>query len=115
MDLYVDNKNVFQPDLIYISKERKNIITHRAIEGVPDLIVEIISPSNVFTDRNTKKKTYQKIGVREYWIVDPANQTLEIYLDNQADPDVPHLFLVGEGKVSSTVIPSLEFDLKAIF
>ncbi|MEX2233989.1 MAG: Uma2 family endonuclease [Cyclobacteriaceae bacterium] len=100
MDLYIDKQNVFQPDLIYISKAKSNIITQRAIEGVPDLIVEIISPSNIFTDRNTKKKVYQKIGVKEYWIVDPANQTLEIYLDNQADPEVPHLYLVGDGKVS---------------
>ena len=115
MDLYVDRKNVFQPDLIYISKENKNIITHRAIEGVPDLIVAIISPSNIFSDRNTKKKVYQKIGVKEYWIVDPANQTLEIYLGDQANPEVPHLYLVGEGQVTSTVILSLGFDLKTIF
>lgn len=115
MDVHIDRKNVFQPDLIFISKENRHIITRRAIEGVPDLVIEIISPSNVFTDRNVKKKTYQRIGVKEYWIVDPANQTLEIYLCHQADPDVPHLFLVAEGKVSSTVIPSLDFDLKTIF
>lgn len=115
IDLYVDNKNVYQPDLVYVSDERKNIITHRAIEGVPDLVVEIISPSNIFSDRNRKKKVYEKIGVREYWIVDPGNETLEIYLVNQPDPDVPHLFVVSEGKVVSTVIPSLNFDLKTIF
>ncbi len=115
MDLYIDNKNVFQPDLIYISNENKSIITHRAIEGVPDLVVEIISPSHIFLDRNTKKKVYQKIGIQEYWIVDPANQTLEIYLSNQANPEVPYLYLAGEGKVTSTVIASLEFDLKSIF
>lgn len=115
MDLYIDNKNVFQPDLIYVSRENKNIITHRAIEGVPDLVVEIISPSNTFSDRYTKKKVYQKIGVKEYWIVDPANRTLEIYLSNQADPDVPHLYVVEEGRVTSTVLVSLEFNLKSIF
>lgn len=115
MDLYIDDKNVFQPDLIYISRENKNIITHRAIEGVPDLVVEIISPSNTFSDRYTKKKVYQKIGVKEYWIVDPANRTLEIYLSNQADPDVPHLYVVEEGRVTSTVLVSLEFNLKSIF
>lgn len=114
MDLHVDRKNVFQPDLIYISEEKKHIITHRAIEGVPDLVVEIISPSNIFSDRYTKKKVYQKIGIREYWIVDPANRTLEIFLAGQQDPDVPHLYVVDEGQVTSTVIPSLNFDLKSI-
>lgn len=115
IDLYIDRKNVYQPDLIYISKENKQIITTRGIEGVPDVVIEIISPSNIFSDRNTKKKVYQKIGVKEYWIVDPANQTLEIYLHDQSNPEVPHLYLAGEGKVISTVISGLEFDLKSIF
>lgn len=115
IDLYIDKKNVFQPDLIYISKENKNIISKRGIEGVPDLVVEIISPSNIFTDRNVKKKTYQKIGVKEYWIVDPGNQTLEIYTHSQPDQDTPHLYLAGEGQVTSTILSELAFDLKIIF
>ncbi len=114
IDLYIDDKNVFQPDLVYISEENKNIITHHAIEGPPDLVVEIISPSNTFIDRYTKKKAYQKIGVKEYWIVDPASHTLEIYLHNQSNAELPHLYVVDEGKVTSIVMPSLEFDLKAI-
>lgn len=115
IDLYIDQRNVFQPDLVFISSEKKNIITNRGIEGVPDLIVEIISPSNVFTDRNRKKKVYQQIGVREYWIVDPANHTLEVYKHDQPDADVPHLYLVKEGEVSSSVLTNLKFDLKDIF
>jgi Uma2 family endonuclease len=78
-------------------------------------VVEIISPSNIFTDRNIKKKIYQQIGVKEYWIVDPGNQTLEIYIHDQADPETPHLYLAGEGAVTSTVLLKLSFDLKEIF
>lgn len=115
VDLYVDSKNVLQPDLVFISEENKQIISGRGIEGTPDLIVEIIFPSNIFTDRNIKKKTYQRIGVKEYWIVDPGNQTLEIYTHNQADPETPFLYLAGEGAVTSTVMPDLAFDLKIIF
>lgn len=115
IDLYIDRKNVYQPDLVYISKSNKGIISTRGIEGVPDLVVEILSPSNIFTDRYFKKKTYREIGVKEYWIVDPGNQTIEIYTHSQSDPDVPHLYLAGEGKVTSTVLPDLGFDLKIIF
>lgn len=115
IDLYIDDKNVFQPDLLYISAENKNIISHRGIEGAPQLIVEIISPSNIFSDRNRKKKVYRDIGVSEYWIVDPANQTLEIYLSDQVDPDVPHLYITEKGLVKSTVLTNLSFDLKEIF
>jgi Uma2 family endonuclease len=115
IDLYIDRKNVFQPDLVFISAEKKNIITERGIEGIPDLVVEIISPSNIFTDRNRKKRVYQQIGVREYWIVDPANHTLEIYRHDQADADIPHLHVAKEGEVSSTVLTNLKFNLKEIF
>ena len=115
IDLFIDKTNVFQPDLVYISNLNASIISHRGIEGPPEIVIEIISPSNIFSDRNTKKKKYLTFGVKEYWIVDPANQTLEIYLSNQTDPEVPYFYLAGEGNVTSTVIASLEFDLKTIF
>lgn len=115
LDLYIDSKNVFQPDLIYISRENKGIISQRGIEGVPDLVIEIISPSNVFTDRNRKKTVYQQIGVGEYWIVDPGNRTLEIYKKGERNPDTPFLYLVDEGIVTSTVLNELSFDFKEIF
>ena len=115
IDLFIDQKNVFQPDLVYISSEKADIISKRGIEGTPDLIVEILSPSNIFTDRNQKKTIYQKMGVKEYWIVDPANKTLEIYRHNQIDLDTPSLYLAGEGEVTSQVLTNLRFDLKEIF
>lgn len=115
IDLFVDSVNVFQPDLVYIADQRHAIISKRGIEGAPDIVAEILSPSNIFSDRNTKKKKYLAIGVKEYWIVDPANQTLEIYLHSQEDHDVPHLYRASEGEVTSTVIPALAFDLKTIF
>ncbi len=115
IDLYIDKKNVFQPDLLYISSANHQFITQRGIEGPPDLIVEIISPSNIFSDRNTKKKIYLNFGVSEYWIVDPGNKTLEVYLKNQENTDVPHFYLAGEGEVKSTVLTDLSFDLKDIF
>jgi Uma2 family endonuclease len=115
IDLYIDEKNVLQPDLLFISNENKDIITNRGIEGVPDLVVEIISPSNIFTDRNKKKKIYQQIGVREFWIVDPANKTFEVYSKNQEDIDIPSLFLVAEGEIRTAVLPDLTLNLKDIF
>ena len=113
IDLYLDDKNVMQPDLVFISEKKSNIITTRGIEGVPDLVVEIISPSNSFYDRNTKRRKYLEIGVTEYWIVDPANKTMEIY--TPADEDTPRLYLANEGEVNSLVSDAVGFDLKQIF
>ena len=113
IDLYLGGKDVFQPDLVYVSASSKDIITDRGIEGVPELIAEIISPSNSFIDRNTKKKKYLKAGIQEYWIVDPANETLEIYTPE--DEDNPRLYLARDGKVTSSISKTIHFDLEELF
>ena len=113
IDLYIDSQNVLQPDLVYIDPSNQQIITKRGIEGTPDLVIEVISPSNSFVDRNTKRKKYLDLGVTEYWIVDPANQTLEIY--RPEDYDTPSFHLVEEGTVTSKVDDKINFDLRSIF
>jgi len=79
IDIYFDNKNVFQPDALLISKDRKHILSERGLEGAPDLIVEILSPSNSKYDRYEKREKYHQFGVREYWLVDPSNDSIEVF------------------------------------
>jgi Uma2 family endonuclease len=114
IDLFISSQNVFQPDLAYVSENNKDFITNRGIEGPPEIIIEIISPSNVYTDRNQKKKSYLAFGVKEYWIVDPANKTIEIYTP-ETGLDSPMLYLAEEGQVSSKVLPNLTFNVSEIF
>jgi len=114
IDLYIDNTNVFHPDLVYISPLHAKSITERGIEGKVDLVVEIISPSNSYTDRNQKKKKYLEFGVKEYWIVDPANKTIEIYTP-QMGPDDPTQYVFDGGSVKSTLMPGFQFQLKDLF
>lgn len=113
VDVYLDNKNVFQPDLLLVKKENLAIITERGLQGAPDLAVEIISPSNAFKDRNHKRRLYQKFGVKEYWIIDPGNRTLEIY--DFSSEETPILYLVGEGEVTSNLLPGLSFSFADLF
>ena len=75
----LDDENGVQPDLLYISRGRLHIISERGVEGAPDLIVEVLSPRTAARDRGIKRRRYAAAGVRYYWIVDPANQTLEEY------------------------------------
>jgi Uma2 family endonuclease len=70
----------FQPDILFIRAERLDIIGEENVEGVPDLIVEVLSPSNWLYDRREKMKVYEEAGVPEYWIVDPRTRTVEIYV-----------------------------------
>lgn len=114
IDLVINRKNVFQPDLIYVSSRNKAVVTSRGIEGPVDIVVEIISPANSYTDRNQKKETYLKFGIGECWIVDPANESIEIY-SGKGGSQVPILFLAGAGQVKSTVSRKLKFNLEDIF
>ena len=72
--------NIIQPDIIFVSKEREHIITPANIQGAPDLIVEILSPSTGRRDRTTKRDLYARHGVEEYWIADPELQTVIVML-----------------------------------
>ncbi len=72
--------NVVQPDLIFVSREREDIITPANIQGAPDLLVEILSPSTRRLDMTTKLELYARHGVREYWIADPDAQTIAVML-----------------------------------
>ncbi len=114
IDLYINERNVFQPDLVYLAENNKSSLTDRGIEGRVDIVIEIISPSNSYTDRNQKKNSYLTFGVSEYWIVDPGNKTIEIYTP-QGGLEVPELYVSAEGKVTSTIVKNLQFDLKDIF
>jgi len=68
-----------QPDILFIRAERLDIIGEDYVEGAPDLVMEILSPSNWLYDRREKKQVYQEGGVSEYWIVDPRARTVEVY------------------------------------
>ena len=68
-----------QPDLVYVSKENSGIITERGIEGTPDLVVEILSPSTQARDRGVKMRAYAAAGIPNYWIVDRRARRLEAY------------------------------------
>lgn len=69
-----------QPDILFVRAGRADIIGETHVEGAPDLVVEILSPSNWLYDRREKFTLYQEAGVGEYWIVDPDQQTVEVFL-----------------------------------
>lgn len=79
-DVKFDDGNVLQPDILYISEERKAEIVKDIIQGAPDLIIEILSPSNAYYDLRQKKDLYEKYGVKEYIIVDPIAKDADVYV-----------------------------------
>lgn len=76
-DLYLDEGNQFVPDMMVVCDRNK--VKWNGVHGAPDLVVEVLSPSTAKNDRYHKKEVYQRHSVREYWLVDPANRTIEQY------------------------------------
>lgn len=115
VDVFLDDDNGVQPDICYLQKDRLFLLDlNDGILGAPDLIVEIVSPGSVKLDRVSKKDLYERFAVREYWLVDPNNKTVEIYVMQQ-NAYALHQFLEAEGKAESTVLPGLEIDVQALF
>jgi Uma2 family endonuclease len=113
-DVYLDNENVVQPDILFISKEKLNIIGEKNIQGAPDLVIEIISENTAYRDFVQKKRLYAKFGVKEYWIVIPGEELIEVYIlkDNTY---ILYKTYTKDNTLESHYIKDLKIELKGIF
>ena len=113
-DVVLAEDTVVQPDILFINKERLDIIKEAAIMDSPDLIVEIVSPSSASYDTVEKRDIYEEYGVKEYWLVFPQEKVIEVLtLEN----NIYREFCKGRktGVVRSKIIVGLEVDLKDVF
>lgn len=114
IDVYFEEEETYQPDIIFISNDRIGIIKKEKIEGAPDIIIEILSPSTAYYDLVHKKDIYAKHGVKEYWIVDPIEKWVESYKNENGK-----FILIGRGQkdesINSTVLIGFKVKLDAIF
>jgi len=114
IDVQLSEATVLQPDLVFVDRDRTALIGEQTLEGPPDLVVEVLSPASAHRDLTEKKRLYETHGVREYWIVDPDSQTVEVF-ENAEDGFVQAARAVEEGTVGSTVLDGLDIDLAAVF
>jgi Uma2 family endonuclease len=112
IDVVLSDEDVVQPDIIFISTARKEIITTKNIQGAPDLAVEILSSSTATIDRGTKLRLYERSGVREYWIVDLAAGTMEVH--EFGSPRRTRIYKEGQS-FESAILPGLAVQLDDIF
>jgi len=113
IDVYLDEENAYQPDIVVILQGSRARITEKGIEGPPDIVVEILSPSTAYYDLTVKKDVYEKTGVKEYWLLDPLRKTFEIYANSQEGFKIISK-AKEEGMVSSELL-GLKLDLKQVF
>lgn len=113
VDVVLDEKNVVQPDLVFVSTANSGLLERRGIMGAPDLVVEIISPSSLRHDRYDKRELYARFGVKEFWLADVANRSIEV-LSLKSGSYQLLACATGEGKVRSEVLAGLELDLATL-
>jgi Uma2 family endonuclease len=114
MDVYFNEHEAYQPDVMFISTENKSIIGTENIQGAPDMIVEILSPSTAYYDLRHKKQVYEFYGVKEYWIVDPQDESVEIYARRDKKFEV-HSQAGNHGSVNSAYLAGLQVHLADLF
>ena len=114
-DVVLSQYDVVEPDLIYITNDRREIITEKNIQGAPDLLVEIVSDSTRHHDEVTKYALYERTNVGEYWIVDPVRDHVRVFRRNAAGRYELAANLSRNETLTSPLFPTLEIALDEIF
>lgn len=104
---------VVQPDLVVVCDRKK--LNERGCKGAPDLVVEVLSPGTAGKDMKTKLSLYERVGVKEYWLVDPMNKTVQVYqLEIEGIYGRPDIYTETD-HLKVGLFPDLEIDLSLVF
>ena len=87
-DVYLNRRNAYQPDIVFIANENVHKIQDNGLHGAPDIVIEILSPATWRIDKEDKKDEYERSGVKEYWMVDPIDKSTEGFrlVENEFQP-----------------------------
>jgi Uma2 family endonuclease len=116
MDVYLDDLNVVQPDIFWVSGEQSicKLGADDYWHGAPDLVIEILSEGTALRDRREKFSLYEKHGTQEYWLVDPANKVVEIWQRQGSQFQRQGVHTAGE-TFNSAVLGGKGIDLTGVF
>ncbi len=114
IDVLLSDEDVVQPDLLFIAEDHLSKITQKNITGVPDLVIEILSPGTEQRDRIIKRKLYGIHGAKEFWIVDPQAKTIEVI--GWQGSDFKTLQVYPEGALfQSSLLKGFQFPVTDLF
>jgi Uma2 family endonuclease len=116
LDVVFSNFDVVEPDILFVSNERSQVLTKPNVQGAPDLVIEIGSPSTRQRDETIKRRLYERSEVLEYWIVDPDIEVVRVYRrsgDSFARPT--ELSRDAGDALTTSLLPGLELPLARIF
>jgi Uncharacterized protein conserved in cyanobacteria len=115
-DVVFSNFDVVEPDLLFISNARLEALTSKNVQGAPNLVVEIGSPSTRRRDEIIKRKLYERFGVEEYWVIDPEIETIAVYRHvDETYQRVLELAVERNDTLETPLLPHLTLPLQQIF
>ena len=113
-DVVLSRFDVLQPDVFFVSADRRAVIGEKFISDAPDLVVEVLSPGTRRRDRVLKAKRYASFGVREMWIADPDKKTVEVFV-HTGNAFRQEALYAADAVVRSPLLPGLEVPLSRVF
>jgi len=115
-DVVFSNFDVVEPDLLFISSARLEVLTTTNVQGAPNLVVEIGSPSTRQRDETIKRKLYERFGVEEYWVIDPEIEAIAVYRRvSESYQRVLELAVERNDTLTTPLLPDLTLPLQQIF
>ena len=114
LDVVLSDHDVAQPDLLFVSNERSGIVEDANVQGAPDLVVEILSPSTAAYDQGYKLALYGRHGVREYWLVDPNAETVQVFTEGEQGLD-EHASYGDAGRFTTPLTQGTSIDFARLF
>jgi Uma2 family endonuclease len=116
LDVVFSHFDIVEPDLLYVSTARLEVLTAKHVHGAPDLVVEIGSPSTRRRDEKLKHQLYERFNVTEYWVVDPDIDVVRVYrLENGKYRRALELSLDHGDVLTTPLLPGLDLPLSEIF
>ena len=113
LDVVFSPYDVVEPDLLYVSKARLDVVTEKNLQGAPDLAVEVLSDSTARVDRTVKLKLYARFGVAEYWLIDPMRLSAEIYRLDSESFELALQLQAGDA-LTSPLFPGFTLPLRSL-
>jgi Uma2 family endonuclease len=115
-DVVFSQFDVVEPDLLFVSNARLDVLTTKNVQGAPNLVVEIGSPSTRQRDETIKRKLYERFGVEEYWVIDPEIETIAVYRHvGESYQRVLELAVERNDTLTTPLLPGLTLPLQRIF
>ncbi len=115
-DVVLSFHDVVEPDLLFVAADQKDILTDKNVQGPPALVIEVLSKSTRKRDAQTKRRLFERTGVREYWLVDPELDTVQVFrpVDGRLQR-VAELSAEDDHSLTTPFLPGCAIGLRDLF